>query len=649
MTDSDLVLPDFLQAYTFESCEHINHEETVIRAVGTRNLVRARLIKDATGGATAIANGLSQQLIYQMNLLLPNALVSFEDLNVHLQNAAYPLVQPAAKQALARAIKKRGQPLKLNSIYRTLAQQYLLYRWKGKNPNAVAKPGNSLHQSGLAIDISDYVGWRPFLKEQGWKWYGRGDEVHFTYVGAGTQDLRAVTIKAFQRLWNINHPEQPISEDGAYGKQTETTLDQTPLLGFEIAPWNDSPRTFQLRTPYMTGNDVVALQEKLLSAGLKVEPDGIFGPGSEKAVKVLQQQKGLLADGRVIPTSELFSAIAPNITPIDQPPIEAPESARVPDSPDSTLEPLTDSASSNSTPTSNLLTNNTPSNNTLAQAFILKQGMIGMPVLELQNKLKSLNFLSGKMDGNFGDKTRAAVSSFQKSMNLKADGIVRKQTAEALGISPIAAQTVVESELFSVDRVAKICRGAPRQNIEAYLPRVLRALEKVDCGDRTMILMAIATIRAETAKFEPISEGISKYNTNPGQRPFGKYDFRKDLGNSAEGHGERYKGRGFVQLTGKENYLKYGQAIGLTDRLVEQPELANNAEIAADILARFLKDKAGRIRVALHFTNYKAARKAVNGGTHGLPEFTAAFKQGKALIEAPTSHAIGKELTSFPR
>ena len=54
--------------------------------------------------------------------------------------------------------------------------------------------------------------------------------VHFTAQGG--QDLRSESIKAFQRLWNQNHPDDQISADGQWGPQTEARLKRAPLDGF---------------------------------------------------------------------------------------------------------------------------------------------------------------------------------------------------------------------------------------------------------------------------------------------------------------------------------------------------------------------------------------------------------------------------------
>ncbi len=197
----------------------------------------------------------------------------------------------------------------------------------------------------------------------------------------------------------------------------------------------------------------------------------------------------------------------------------------------------------------------------------------------------------------------------------------RTAAPASCGIDCIAAQTV--QQMFP---------GTPIENIEANLPYVLNALEDLGIADQQMILMALATIRAETASFLPISEGVSHFNTSPGGQPFDLYDNLGDLGNQGHPDGANFRGRGFVQLTGRSNFTIHSQAIGLGDQLITDPTLAHDPAIAAKLLASFLKSHESQIRAALAANNLKEARRLVNGGSNGLPEFSDAYTKGLSLI-----------------
>lgn len=183
-----------------------------------------------------------------------------------------------------------------------------------------------------------------------------------------------------------------------------------------------------------------------------------------------------------------------------------------------------------------------------------------------------------------------------------------------------------------MERVSHMLPDAPIGNIKKYLPPVLDELTASDLAEKPMVLMALATIRAETAGFEPINEFRSKFNTSPSGHPFDLYDNREDLGNTGKPDGERFKGRGFIQLTGRHNYKIMGEKIGLGNKLIETPDLANDPKIAARILAAFLKDKELRIKKELLEGDLCAARKLVNGGSHGINQFIEAYNIGQREI-----------------
>ena len=260
---------------------------------------------------------------------------------------------------------------------------------------------------------------------------------------------------------------------------------------------------------------------------------------------------------------------------------------------------------------------------------ILRLDSSGPDVNALQEALQAAGFSPGAIDGSFGPGTEAAVLAFQHSKGLAADGVVGPKTAVALGLASIptvpsaipGVTVIVVSQMFPV---------TPIGNIKANLPPVLDALVLATLSDKLMVLMALGTIRAETESFLPISEGQSRFNSSPSGHPFDLYDNRRDLGNTGAPDGATFRGRGFVQLTGRANYTRYGHQIGVD--LVTNPNLANDTQIAAKLLATFLADREDRIREALAGNDLSTARRLVNGGSNGLDRFTDAFNRGIQLI-----------------
>ena len=174
--------------------------------------------------------------------------------------------------------------------------------------------------------------------------------------------------------------------------------------------------------------------------------------------------------------------------------------------------------------------------------------------------------------------------------------------------------------------------ATPLAPIKKNLPFVLDGLRAFGLTDKPMVLMALATIRAETEGFVPIPEGRSSANTKV--KPFDKYEpgtrVGKKLGNTQPGDGARFKGRGFVQLTGRDNYARVGTQMHID--LVGSPDLGIEPATAGKILGQFLKNNESGIRNALAANDLKTARKLVNGGSNGLARFTDAFRRGDRVI-----------------
>ena len=145
----------------------------------------------------------------------------------------------------------------------------------------------------------------------------------------------------------------------------------------------------------------------------------------------------------------------------------------------------------------------------------------------------------------------------------------------------------------------------------------------------------------------PSVDAAKPYNRNPEKIANKVYADRMGNGNEASGEGFKFRGRGCIQLTGKDNYTKFSKACGKSlDEAVAYCETLDGALASgaffwqANNLNRFC-DKPDHLGLT----------KAINGGTHGLDDRTN--KTNKALsvldfdvlkkIDAPVSKPVKTE------
>ena len=190
------------------------------------------------GCSTGPVVPLSIQIAEEVSCMAPNALTSFteDDGIVFAGGAVIPFATPQGARDLQAAAMATGE-IRINSAYRTVAQQYLLYEWflRGRcGITAAAEPGRSNHESGRAVDIGNYDAVRGAMNNAGWaQTVLPNDPVHYDHLDS--PDLRGSDVLGFQRLWNRNNPDEPIDEDGVYGPMTADALRRSPAEGFPDA------------------------------------------------------------------------------------------------------------------------------------------------------------------------------------------------------------------------------------------------------------------------------------------------------------------------------------------------------------------------------------------------------------------------------
>jgi predicted chitinase len=89
------------------------------------------------------------------------------------------------------------------------------------------------------------------------------------------------------------------------------------------------------------------------------------------------------------------------------------------------------------------------------------------------------------------------------------------------------------------------------------------------------------------------------------------YEFRKSLGNAVAGDGPKFRGRGFVQITGRKNYQDWGRRLGVD--LLKDPQLAASLPFATRILIDGMLKGTFTGKKLGDFQSYRDMRRVVNG------------------------------------
>ena len=278
--------------------------------------------------------------------------------------------------------------------------------------------------------------------------------------------------------------------------------------------------------------------------------------------------------------------------------------------------------------------------------MVLKVGSEGADVKKLQEKL------GVEAIGKFGPKTEAAVKAWQKANGLKDDGIVGPATWAKLFGETKPAATVIKEDVV-------IPKGGPL-NIEklkghipdAVLAQIPETAAKFNITNNLRLAHFLSQCGHESGNFKAVSENLN-YSADGLKKIFGKYFpgnlnesyarkpekiaarvYASRMGNGAEASGEgfKFRGRGYIQLTGKNNYTNFSKFIG--EDCVANPDLVATKYPLASAGFFFDSNKLWAIcdRGADDAT-VTAVTKRVNGGTIGLADRIKHFKEYYNLLK----------------
>ena len=275
--------------------------------------------------------------------------------------------------------------------------------------------------------------------------------------------------------------------------------------------------------------------------------------------------------------------------------------------------------------------------------MLLKRGDNNESVKQLQIKLGL------EPIGNFGPKTEEAVKAFQSKNGLTADGIVGDGTwAKIMGTSTPAPQPAAPIAPVGGLKLDKLKGHIP----DAVIAMIPDTAAKFEINSPLRLAHFLAQCGHESGGFRATQEnlnysakglmGIFKkyfpteaianaYQRNPQKIANKVYANRMANGDEASGDGYKFRGRGYIQLTGKDNYTQFGKAIG--ENITSNPDVVSGKY--ALLSAAWFWSKNGLNKLADGGATdavVTSITKRVNGGTIGLPDRIKHFKEYYHLL-----------------
>lgn len=286
--------------------------------------------------------------------------------------------------------------------------------------------------------------------------------------------------------------------------------------------------------------------------------------------------------------------------------------------------------------------------------MLLRLGSFGEDVTKLQVKL------GVDPIGKFGPKTEAAVKGWQSAHGLAPDGIVGPDTWQKM-FAPVASAPSANTIITGTSTVATYTvpaqQGFKLDALKGHVPQtVIDAIPDTAArfGITTPLRLAhfLAQCGHESGGFRATQENLNysakglcgifrkyfpsvtvamQYERKPEKIANKVYANRMGNGNEASGDGWKHRGRGYIQLTGKENYKAFDATV--PEDILANPDLVATKYALAS--AAFFFKKNGLWAICdrgAGMDTVTAVTKRVNGGTIGLADRQKHFNEFYHLL-----------------
>ena len=175
-------------------------------------------------------------------------------------------------------------------------------------------------------------------------------------------------------------------------------------------------------------------------------------------------------------------------------------------------------------------------------------------------------------------------------------------------------------------QLQQIMPNLPQTKLQLYLPHLNQAMQTYGVDTLLRTAAFIAQLAHESGEFRWMEE---LWGPTAAQRRYEPpSDLAKRLGNTQPGDGQRYKGRGPIQITGRFNYKKFGDLLGID--LIADPAVAATPELAFATAGLYWQSNG--LNALADAQQFVTITRRINGGTNGLADRQMYYERAKTVL-----------------